>query len=161
MILRNRLKAKGGQPDIQVTKEYGELPLVECYAGQLNQVFMNLISNAIDALEERQTLTAKIMPLSACPLPYLHIRTEAKGDDWVTINITDNGVGMTEEVQQRLFNPFFTTKPLGKGTGLGLSISYQIVVEKHGGVLQCFSVPGQGTQFTIEIPIKPSQPEKS
>lgn len=161
MILRNRLKAKGGQPDIQVTKEYGELPLVECYAGQLNQVFMNLISNAIDALEDRQNITAKIMPLSACPLPYLQIRTEAKGNDWVSITITDNGVGMTEEVQQRLFNPFFTTKPLGKGTGLGLSISYQIVVEKHGGVLQCFSVPGQGTQFTIEIPIKPSQQETS
>jgi signal transduction histidine kinase len=161
MILQNRLKAKGGQPDIQVTKEYSELPLVECYAGQLNQVFMNLISNAIDALEERQNITAKIMPLSACPLPYLQIRTEAKGNDWVSITITDNGAGMTEAVQQRLFNPFFTTKPLGKGTGLGLSISYQIVVEKHGGVLQCFSVPGQGTQFTIEIPIKPSQQEKS
>jgi two-component system, NtrC family, sensor kinase len=156
MILRNRLKAKGGQPDVQVIKEYAKLPLVECYAGQLNQVFMNLISNAIDALEERQCLTAKIMPLSACPLPYLQIRTEAKGDDWVSISITDNGVGMTEAVQQKLFNPFFTTKPLGKGTGLGLSISYQIVVEKHGGVLQCFSLPGQGTQFTIEIPIKQS-----
>jgi signal transduction histidine kinase len=154
MILRNRLKAKRGQPDIPVTKEYGQLPLVECYAGQLNQVFMNLISNAIDALEERQNITAKMMPLSACPLPYLQIRTEAKGNDWVSITITDNGVGMTEEVQQRLFNPFFTTKPLGKGTGLGLSISYQIVAEKHGGTIEVRSEAGQGTEFVITLPIR-------
>ena len=147
LILRNRLKAQGGSPEIQVLKEYGTLPLVECYAGQLNQVFMNLISNAIDALEESRCN-------DSCLLPWIQICTEAKGDNWAVIYIKDNGAGMTEEVQQKLFNPFFTTKPMGKGTGLGLSISYQIVVEKHSGQLQCFSMPGQGTEFIIEIPIR-------
>jgi PAS domain S-box-containing protein len=147
MILQNRLKAQGGNPEITVIKDYGMLPLVECYAGQLNQVFMNLISNAIDALEEA---TGKEPSL----LPSIQIYTEAKGENQAVIHIKDNGAGMTEEVQQKLFNPFFTTKPMGKGTGLGLSISYQIIVEKHGGQLQCFSVPGQGTEFIIEIPIR-------
>lgn len=148
MILQSRLRATGKSPEIQVIKEYGMLPLVECYAGQLNQVFMNLISNAIDALEaygvgQESTLS-----------PTITIRTEAKGNERVVIRIIDNGVGIKEEVQKKLFNPFFTTKPIGKGTGLGLSISYQIVVEKHCGELQCFSVLGQGTQFVIDIPIR-------
>lgn len=149
MILQSRLKANGKNPEIKIIKEYAALPLVECYAGPLNQVFMNLISNAIDALEscgvgdKRRTVD-----------PTITICTEAKGDSQVIIRIIDNGMGMTEEVQKRLFNPFFTTKPIGKGTGLGLSISYQIVVEKHGGELQCFSAPGQGTQFIIDIPLR-------
>ncbi len=190
MILQNRLKAKGESPEIEVIKEYGTLPPVECYPGQLNQVFMNLISNAIDALEEgpafegassvealalakrgvvqrleegapsgeSSTLAIAgegLFSLASRFLPCIHICTEANGDR-VVIRITDNGAGMTEEVKQQLFNPFFTTKPVGKGTGLGLSISYQIVVEKHGGELHCFSVPGQGTQFIIEIPIEHS-----
>ena len=154
MILQNRLKAQGGSPEIKVIKEYGTLPLVECYAGQLNQVFMNLISNAIDALEEGRCKNQTPLPQQGSSSPYIQISTEAKGDNRAVIRITDNGGGMTEEVQQKLFNPFFTTKPMGKGTGLGLSISYQIVVEKHRGELHCFSTPGQGTQFIIEIPIR-------
>ena len=173
MILQNRLKAKGGSPEIKVIKEYGTLPLVECYAGQLNQVFMNLIGNAIDALESgtggggekilpnsginhqtHQTKTAsRFANISS---PTIKISTEAKNNNRVIIRIKDNGLGMTEEVQQKLFSPFFTTKPVGKGTGLGLSISYQIVVEKHGGELECFSVLGQGTEFSIKIPIQHS-----
>ncbi|MBD2043481.1 PAS domain S-box protein [Microcoleus sp. FACHB-672] len=146
LILQNRLKAKSDQPEIQIIKEYGELPLVDCFAGQLNQVFMNLLANAIDALE-------------TVPLPRtITIRTYAVpsasgGGNRAVICIADNGSGMSKETQERLFDPFFTTKPIGKGTGLGLSISYQIVVEKHGGTLTCSSQPGKGTEFSIEIPI--------
>jgi signal transduction histidine kinase len=165
LILKNRLKAKGESPEIQVIKEYGVLPLVECYAGQLNQVFMNLISNAIDALESKgkeekdnsfQPNCEKNQQVNQCLItaPTIKISTEATSDNWVVIRIADNGAGMTEEVQKKLFDPFFTTKPLGKGTGLGLSISYQIIVEKHGGKLQCISKLGQGTQFVIGIPMR-------
>jgi signal transduction histidine kinase len=165
LILKNRLKAKGESPEIQVIKEYGVLPLVECYAGQLNQVFMNLISNAIDALESKgeEEKDNSFQPnweknqqvnQSLTTAPTIKISTEASSRDWVVIRIADNGAGMTEEVQQKLFDPFFTTKPLGKGTGLGLSISYQIIVEKHGGKLQCISKLGQGTQFVIGIPMR-------
>lgn len=149
MILQSRLKANGKNPEIKVIKEYALLPLVECYAGPLNQVFMNLISNAIDALE-----SCGVVDRRRTAEPTITICTETKGDSQVIIRIIDNGMGMTKEVQKRLFNPFFTTKPIGKGTGLGLSISYEIVVEKHGGELQCFSVPGQGTQFIIDIPFR-------
>ena len=152
MILQSRFKAKGKNPEIKVIKEYAALPLVECYAGQLNQVFMNLISNAIDALE-----SDGVGNFGDTQTPSITICTEAKDNNQVIIRIIDNGVGMTEEVQQKLFNPFFTTKPIGKGTGLGLSISYQIVVEKHGGELQCFSTPGYGTQFIIDIPLRHTQ----
>ncbi len=154
MILQNRLKAKGGSCEIEVIKEYGILPSVECYAGQLSQVFMNLISNAIDALEERRGEILTLVPQDYDSLPRIRICTAVKGDNWITIRIIDNGEGMTEEIQKKLFNPFFTTKPMGKGTGLGLSISYDIVVEKHRGKLQCFSAPGEGTQFIIEIPVQ-------
>ncbi len=146
MILQHRLRPRGGHSEIKVIKEYGTLPLLECYAGQLNQVLMNLISNAIDALEEVRAREPHL-------LPCIQIRTEATSGNDVTIHIKDNGAGITEEVQKKLFNPFFTTKPMGKGTGLGLSISYQIVVEKHGGQLRCISAPGKGTEFIIEIPI--------
>jgi len=155
MILQSRLKANGKNPEIKVIKEYAALPLVECYAGPLNQVFMNLISNAIDALE-----SCGVGDKGRTAEPTITICTEAKGDSQVIIRIIDNGMGMSEEVQKRLFNPFFTTKPIGKGTGLGLSISYQIVVEKHGGELQCFSAPGQGTQFIIDIPLRHPTAEK-
>jgi signal transduction histidine kinase len=169
LILKNRLKAAPGRSEIQVIKEYGNLPLVECYPGQLNQVFMNLLSNAIDALEEaRSQLSFDFVP-EACPLrvPTIAIRTQIKSEThsesipqtsspvpYAMIQITDNGTGMTEVVRQHLFDPFFTTKSVGKGTGLGLSISYQIVVEKHGGQLWCHSRPGQGTEFWIKIPIR-------
>lgn len=149
MILHNRLKAKPNFPEIQVMREYGKLPLVECYAGQLNQVFMNLIANAIDALEESTVKNPQFFTQ-----PQIHICTEIAHKQQVVIRIADNGTGMSEEIRKRLFDPFFTTKPIGKGTGLGLSISYQIVVEKHQGKLECSSVIGKGTEFVISIPVK-------
>ncbi len=150
-ILQNRLKAQGNHPEIQVIKEYGKLPHVECYAGQLNQVFMNLLSNAIDAVDEHnQRLTLE--QIKANP-SFIRIQTEVLDDRQVAIRISDNGPGMAEHIKARIFDPFFTTKPVGAGTGLGLSISYQIVVDKHGGQLHCFSQVGQGTEFVIEIPL--------
>ncbi|HBY78430.1 MAG TPA: PAS domain-containing protein, partial [Cyanobacteria bacterium UBA11148] len=147
LILRNRMKPYGNRPGITVIKEYGNLPLVECYAGQLNQVFMNIISNAIDALEmEREG--------QLNPEPMIWIHTDILDNHDVVIRIRDNGSGMTPSVVERLFEPFFTTKPVGKGTGLGLSISHQIIVEKHGGILNCHSEGGQGTEFWIQIPLK-------
>jgi signal transduction histidine kinase len=155
LILGHRLKAKGTFPEIAVIKEYGELPLVECYPGQLNQVFMNILANGIDALEEYTI---------SCPLcgekkqsthsPQIRICTEMLEGDRVVIRIADNGVGINEEVMQHLFTPMFTTKSVGKGTGLGLSISREIVEEKHGGKLTCLSLPEGGVEFVIELPIQ-------
>lgn len=147
MILSNRLKAKPDSPAIEVIKQYEKLPLVECYAGQLNQVFMNIISNAIDALEERinQEIDRQ---------PKICIITDVVEPNLVKIRIKDNALGMPESVRKHLFDPFFTTKPIGKGTGLGMSISYQIVSEKHGGTLDCNSIFGEGTEFIVEIPIQ-------
>ncbi|MEH1921730.1 sensor histidine kinase [Nostoc sp.] len=150
LILQSRFKNSVEHPGIKVVKNYGNLPLVDCYAGQLNQVFMNIISNAIDALDHYNSKRA-IAEIHASPNK-ITITTEVIETNCV-IRIADNGSGMTEAVKERLFNPFFTTKPVGKGTGLGLSISYQIVVEKHGGTLRCVSEPGQGTEFLIEIPL--------
>jgi two-component system, NtrC family, sensor kinase len=151
LILQNRLKAQPESPAIAVIKNYGELPLVECYAGQLNQALMNIITNALDALEERD---AQRSPQEQQQNPStLSIRTELVAGDRVLIEVADNGSGISDALQQRLFDPFFTTKPVGKGTGLGLSISYQIVTEKHGGRLQCLSTLDQGTRFLIEIPV--------
>ncbi|HEY9650763.1 MAG TPA: ATP-binding protein, partial [Coleofasciculaceae cyanobacterium] len=152
LILQNRLKANGDFPGIEVIKEYGELPPVECYPSQLNQVFMNLLGNAIDALDELRANSHLDI------IPTIWISTEVSSSNQVTIQISDNGPGITEEAQLQLFDPFFTTKPVGKGTGLGLSISYQIVVEKHKGSLQCKSMLGKGTQFSIEIPIRQNSP---
>lgn len=152
LIVQNRLKANTNHPTIQVMKEYGNLPQVECFAGQLNQVFMNLISNAIDALEQGCKEDYNRLTRTPYLQPTIWIRTEAMDCNSVVIRITDNGPGMTEEVRTQLFDPFFTTKPVGKGTGLGLSISYQIVVEKHGGQIKCISTPGKGTEFALEIP---------
>ncbi|HEY9877844.1 MAG TPA: ATP-binding protein [Leptolyngbyaceae cyanobacterium] len=152
MILQNRLKATTASPAIQVVKEYGELPLVECYAGQLNQVFMNILVNAIDAiLEQGAQSTAQDMEKRASQIT---IRTAVVDSTSVCIAIEDTGPGMTEEVLHRIFDPFFTTKPVGKGTGLGMAISHQIVTEKHGGELTCISVPNRGTEFVIQIPIR-------
>ena len=154
MILHNRLKARGDNPAVQIIKEYGNLPLIECYPGQLNQVFMNIITNAIDALEEHRSKKIAAKQISSnCQLPSINIRTEVVSGSHIAIRITDNGPGMNEQVRIHLFDPFFTTKPVGVGTGLGLSISYQIIVEKHHGKLQCFSEEGKGTEFAIEIPI--------
>lgn len=169
LLLQHRLKAKAGHPEIQVIKEYGDLPLVECYAGQVNQVFMNILSNAIDALEEARSTTQeeqetdsslKLRDASSCEAalrsrsPMLRIRTELQDGNTVVMRIADNGTGIPPHVQQQIFDPFFTTKSVGQGTGLGLSISYQIVVEKHGGQLKCFSTPGEGTEFWIELPVR-------
>ena len=159
VILHHRLKAKGEYPAIQVIKEYADLPFVECYAGQLNQVFMNLIVNALDALESLRnspvsTLEGSNIQTFPRSNPTIWIHTEILDCNSVKISIKDNGPGMTDSVKARIFNPFFTTKSLGQGTGLGLSISYQIIVDKHGGRIECVSKPGQGTEFSIEIPIK-------
>ncbi|XGV98092.1 MAG: sensor histidine kinase [Leptolyngbya sp. BL-A-14] len=156
LILQSHLKPKPDRPGIQIVKAYGDFSPVECHAGQLNQVFMNLLSNAIDALEtETKFLHANKPPV----VPTIRIQTVLLGTDWLQIEITDNGPGIPDEVRQNIFNPFFTTKAVGKGTGLGLSISHQIVVEKHGGQLDCCSIVGQGTTFRITLPIR--QPEKS
>ncbi|MBE9188407.1 PAS domain-containing protein, partial [Microcoleus sp. LEGE 07076] len=150
LILQHKFKENGRNRQIEVVKEYGILPPVQCYAGQLNQVFMNIISNAIDDLAdvrnkklelasatdvERQNFSS--LPLGGDALPLIRIRTEVLENDRVAIAISDNGQGMAESVKSRIFDPFFTTKPVGKGTGLGLSISYQIVVERHGGTVRC------------------------
>jgi signal transduction histidine kinase len=154
LILRNRMKPCGNSPGITLIKEYGDLPVVACYAGQLNQVFMNIISNAIDAfdglIKAEESGTEKTQSTLN---PTIWISTEVVENNQAVIRIRDNGPGMSETVRDRLFDPFFTTKPVGKGTGLGLSISHQIVVEKHGGILKCHSAPGQGTEFWIQIPI--------
>ncbi|MEG3974410.1 ATP-binding protein [Microcoleus sp. herbarium8] len=147
LILRNRLNAKTDRPDIQIIKNYERIPGVECYAGQINQVFMNLISNAIDALEE----TAQNQPNAQLKI---YIRTEVAGSDRVRVRIADTGGGMTAEVKERMFEQFFTTKAIGKGTGLGLSIVYKILVENHRGTLRCESEPGKGTEFIIELPVE-------
>lgn len=152
LILQHRLKGKAERPEIEVIKDYAPLPQVRCYAGQLNQVFMNILVNAIDALEESNQHRA-FEEIQAQP-NQITIRTAVVDADWVEIAIADNGVGISPTAQQRIFDPFFTTKPLGKGTGMGLSISYQIVVEKHGGKMNCHSVPGKGTEFSIRIPLR-------
>jgi two-component system NtrC family sensor kinase len=146
MILQNRLKARSHYPEIEVMKFYGELPFVECFPGQLNQVFMNILSNAIDALEEAFEKDSSFSPC-------IQIWTEYTSQNRIKIRIIDNGLGIPTAVQQQIFDPFFTTKPVGKGTGLGMSISYQIITERHKGSLTCHSQPGQGTEFAIEIPV--------
>lgn len=144
LILQHRIKATIDRPAIQVNRRFGKLPQVECYPSQLNQVFMNILSNALDALEQHS-----VAPKTP---PALTISTYREGDCAV-VKIQDNGPGIAAEVLPHLFDPFFTTKPLGKGTGLGLSISHQIVTEKHGGRITCDSVPNQGTTFCVSIPV--------
>ncbi|MBE7382549.1 MAG: PAS domain-containing protein [Leptolyngbya sp. SIO1E4] len=148
MILQNRLKANGDRPEVRLHRMYAELPPVECYAGQLNQVFMNLISNAIDALEDQMQVGKQQPPPEIC------IATEQVPPNQVRITIADNGPGISTQKRRRIFEPFYTTKPIGKGTGIGLSISYQIVTERHQGTLNCESQPGEGTTFHIMIPLR-------
>lgn len=149
MILRHRLKAVGCREEIEIIKQYGNLPEIQCYPGLLNQVFTNLLANAIDALED-------------VPTPQINISTGKTTTDEIIIRIADNGTGMSQEVQQKLFEPLFTTKPLGKGTGLGMVISRrldakriakQIIEETHQGKISVSSVRDKGTEFTIEIPL--------
>ncbi|MEL6880487.1 MAG: ATP-binding protein [Cyanobacteria bacterium J06607_10] len=160
-ILAHRLKNTDQQLAIEVEKNYADLPQVECYASLLNQVFMNLLSNAIDALEEK-TAHHSQLPVDSSPVDsssnQISIRTEvADGENAINIRIKDNGAGISEEAMDKLFNPFFTTKEVGKGTGLGLSISHKIITEKHKGVLQCSSEVGQGTEFVVQLPIRQDQ----
>ena len=190
VILRDRLKAKPGHPTIEVIKDYGDLPDIECYPGQLNQVFMNLLANAIDALEnaiengvigERSPqirIRTELIEATANPQikPPIYVQntypqsdniqgnqqpSDRLNNERAIVKIIDNGSGIPEELQKRLFDPFFTTKPVGKGTGLGLSISYQIIVEKHRGKLDCNSTLGEGTEFVISLPIKQTKPQST
>jgi signal transduction histidine kinase len=152
LILQHRIKEKHQHSEIEIIKDYGDLPLIECYPGQLNQVFMNIISNAIDAIEnsKNQDISAEINSDNK----KIFIKTKMLNHKFIAIHIADNGIGIPEEICNRIFDPFFTTKPIGKGTGLGLSISYQIVTAKHQGNLQCITTPGKGTEFIIKLPIK-------
>ncbi|MBW4505718.1 MAG: response regulator [Scytonematopsis contorta HA4267-MV1] len=153
MLLQHRLKANNKRPEIKVIKEYGELPLVHCFSGQINQVFMNLLANAVDALEEsnqgRSFEEIKVNPNQ------IIIKTELSANSQsAVIRIIDNGIGMTDEVRQKIFDYLFTTKGVGKGTGLGLAITHQIIIEKHGGMLEVNSKIAQGTEFVIKIPLQ-------
>jgi predicted ATPase/signal transduction histidine kinase len=152
MLLEYRLKEKPECRAIEIIKDYGELPTIECYAGQLNQVFMNILSNAIDAIEEQST-QRNFVEIAAYP-PQIIIRTSMIDSNWIEIVIKDNGIGMSDGIQQQMFNPFFTTKSVGKGTGMGMSISYQIIMERHRGKLNCVSIPNQGSEFVLQIPIR-------
>ncbi|MEH2393616.1 MAG: response regulator [Nostoc sp.] len=147
MILQHRFKANGARPRIEVIKSYGILPEVKCYIGQMNQVFMNILANAVDAVDEAIT-QGQMSNL----IPEIKIATEIDSEELVVIRIADNGIGIPERLKKRLFEPLFTTKNVGKGTGLGLSIAYEIVVEKHNGVLDVNSQPSVGTEFIIKIP---------
>ncbi|MEM1172589.1 MAG: ATP-binding protein, partial [Cyanobacteria bacterium P01_H01_bin.35] len=146
MILESTFKAKPHESEIKIVKNYGKLPKVKCYPGELNQVFMNIISNAIDALQPMRNKNKKSSSK-------ITITTEIEAEKVLIIRIADNGMGMSETVQKRIFDPFYTTKEVGKGTGLGLAISYQVIVERHGGQLECISTPGKGTEFIISIPL--------
>jgi signal transduction histidine kinase len=148
-ILQHRLKAYPGRPAIQIIKNYGNLPQVECCPGPLNQAFMNILVNAIDALEESYNEGEINLDKFA-----ITIRTSVIDTNWVEIAIADNGPGIPDNLKQRIFDPFFTTKSVGKGTGMGLSISYQIITGKHNGKLECFSIPSAGAKFVIQIPVQ-------
>ncbi|MEH1782096.1 MAG: response regulator [Nostoc sp.] len=152
MILKHRLKASEDRPDIQVIKDYDKLPDLECFIGQLNQVFMNLLANAIDALEE-SNIGRTYLEIEADPNQVLIQTLLTEDKNHILIRIKDNGVGMSADIQQKIFDHLFTTKPVGQGTGLGLSIARQIVVEKHGGTLEVNSVLGKGSEFIIRLPI--------
>ncbi len=141
-IIQHRFKPQANRPEIQLVKEYQKLPLVECYAAQMNQVFMNILTNAIDALDMVAKPMIKIQATFLENLQQVHLV------------ISDNGCGIPEEIIPKIFDPFFTTKPVGKGTGMGLAVSYQIVVEQHGGLLECISKPGEGSKFLITLPVR-------
>jgi len=151
LILKHRLKASEFRPAIEIVKEYGNLPLVKCFPGQLNQVFMNILANAIDALEESNK-GRSFSEIKARPNQITVQTVMSESKNQVLIRIKDNGEGMSNEVKENIFNHLFTTKPVGQGTGLGLSIAHQIVVEKHGGTLTVNSCLGEGSEFVISIP---------
>lgn len=154
MILHHRLKKYSDRPAITINRDYGNLPRIECFPGQLNQVFMNILTNGIDALDDA-------LQVQALAQPTITIKTYLEAENTAVITIADNGLGIPEQVRDRIFDPFFTTKEVGKGTGMGLSISYQVVAEKHGGTLTCHSAPGQGTEFVIKIPLRQREPKEN
>nr|WP_321170094.1 ATP-binding protein [Mastigocoleus testarum] len=151
IILENRLKGRSEKSKIQIIKEYGQIPFVECYPGYLNQVFLNILVNAIDAFDSDNSQNNSNGVKNKPNL--IKISTKRVSNNLVLIHITDNGPGISSEIRPKIFDPFFTTKKVGKGTGLGLSLSYQIIVDKHDGKLFCESTDKQGTEFFIEIPI--------
>jgi two-component system, NtrC family, sensor kinase len=155
MIVQHRLKGDSRLPEIEIVKQYGEIPWVECYPGYLNQVFMNLLLNAIDAVNDR--VEAQGSETQEEWKGAILITTQIT-EKWVEIAIVDNGVGIPEAVQSQIFDPFFTTKPVGKGTGLGLSTSYQIVTERHQGKMWCDSQLGKGTRMVVAIPVGQTLP---
>jgi signal transduction histidine kinase len=153
LILKHRLKANETRPEIEVIKEYGQLPLVQCFAGQLNQVFMNLLSNAIDAIEDSNQ--GRSFTEIEADRNQIAIRTSITEDgQQAVIRIQDNGIGMSDEVKQKMFDHLFTTKAVGKGTGLGMAIARSIVVEKHAGTLEVNSTLGQGAELVITLPVQ-------
>jgi signal transduction histidine kinase len=159
LILQHRLKALPGKPEILVVKDYDALPLVECYPGQLNQVFMNILVNAIDALETGKTQQSEQPQRNQITIRTSLIASDPQNNvrqEWVQVAIADNGCGIPPEIQSRIFDPFFTTKPVGKGTGMGMSISYKIITEKHNGKIECFSSAQTGTELIIQIPVQRS-----
>jgi predicted ATPase/signal transduction histidine kinase len=151
LILRARFGATADRPGIELVKEFGDIPPVSCYVGQLNQVVMNLIANAIDAIDE--DATSREFEANVAAPKQITIVTEQLSDDYIGIRVRDNGPGMSAATQAKIFETFFTTKPTGKGTGLGLSISHQIITERHGGQLVCESQLGVGSTFSIILPI--------
>jgi signal transduction histidine kinase len=155
LILQYRLKSTSTGPKIDIVKHYGQLPAVECSAGKLNQVFMNVLVNAIDAITDANQPQREHFGNHQInhQKNQITIQTKVLGAEWVEIAIANNGPEIPAAIQSRIFDPFFTTKPVGKGTGMGMSISYQIITETHGGTLRCFSSSEQGTEFVIQIPI--------
>ncbi len=149
-LVQHRLSTSAGQPWIQIIKEYGDLPPFECYPGQLNHVFLHIINNAIDALERDKEKE----PVLSKTIPTIKIQTTLQNNYQVIVRIIDNGTGIAESVKPRIFDPFFTTKPVGQGRGLGLSIAHQIVVNQHGGELDCLSQLDVGTEMIIKLPFK-------
>lgn len=161
LILQHRLRAEGDRPEIEVIKDYGQLPKFNCYASQLNQVFLHLLNNAIDVLKSKSS--PRMITISTDVVNIQHsivsdnkqqiTNNQQLTTSYIVIKIADNGHGMSEETQQQIFEPFFTTKPVGSGTGLGLAISHQIVVEKHHGRISCLSTLNQGTEMIVELPL--------
>ncbi len=167
VILAHRLKSEGARPEIEVMRHYGDIPPIQCYAGQLNQVLMNIVGNAIDSIEEaweqtggpptstrRITIKTHLIEQFSEQCHPEQCHPKQPPQQWLTIAIADSGRGIPESIRSHIFDPFFTTKPVGKGTGMGLSISYQIITEKHHGRLDCVSQVGQGTEFILTIPVQ-------
>jgi two-component system, NtrC family, sensor kinase len=153
LLLQHRLTQTAFRSEVTVHRDYGDLPKIECYAGQLNQVFMHLLSNAIDAIDDAGRQQQPDAGHHSSPLPKITIVTQAINQDWVQIQIRDTGLGIPEAVRSRMFDPFFTTKPIGQGTGLGLSTSYQIIQSQHGGHIS-ERRQSEETIFTLEIPCR-------